>query len=100
MLERHERIHNFEEIRCYVVETLSKMELLKSDCCHLTVRMLSRAGKPCGVYFCLHGPRAVRLSAIWETDSNSILFYGSGGERVQRTRLKEAPRLPLGETVC
>jgi hypothetical protein len=94
MLERLERIHNFEQIRCYVLETLSKLELLKSDCCHLAVRLLTRAGRPCGVYFCLYGPRAVRLSAIWETDSNSILFYGSRGERVGRTKLLEAPEIP------
>lgn len=94
MLERHERIQNFEQIRCYVLETLSKLELLKTDCCHLAVRLLSREGRPCGVYFCLYGPRAVRLSAIWETDSNTILFYGSRGERVGRTRLVEAPQLP------
>ena len=94
MLERLERIHTFEQIRCYVLETLSKLELLKSDCCQLVVRLLLRAGRPCGVYFCLYGPRAVRLSAIWETDSNSILFYGSSGERVGRTHLVEAPELP------
>lgn len=94
MLESHARIHNFEDIRCYVVETLSKLELLKSECCQLTVRLLTRNGQACGVYFCLHGPRAVRLTAIWETDSNSILFYGSGGERVQRTRLQSRPELP------
>jgi hypothetical protein len=94
MLERHKCLPCFEQIRNYVLETLSRLELLKSDCCHLTVRLLSRAGRPCGVYFCLHGPRAVRLSAIWETDSNSILFYGSRGERVGRTQLVEAPELP------
>jgi hypothetical protein len=94
MRECRECISDFSDIRRYIVETLSNLELLRSDCCHLTVRLLTRAGKPCGVYFCLHGPRAVRLSAIWETDSNSILFYGSRGERVQRTRLVEAPELP------
>lgn len=94
MLERHERIQTFEQIRCYVLETLSNLELLKTDCCHLNIRMLVRNGRPCGVYFCLYGPRAIRLSAIWETDSNSILFYGSRGERVQRTRLIEAAELP------
>lgn len=98
MLERHERIHNFEQIRCYVLETLSQLELLKIDCCQLIVRQLTRASRPCGVYFCLYGPRAVRLSAIWETDSNSILFYGSRGERVQKTKLVEAPELP--QEIC
>lgn len=94
MLERKESIHSFEQIRTYVIQTLSNFELLKSDCCQLIVRLLCRGSQPCGVYFCLHGPRAVRLSAIWETDSNSILFYGTRGERVQRTQLIGAPELP------
>ena len=34
----------------------------------------------------------MRLTAIWETDRNTILFYGSCGRRVQRTRLVEAPK--------
>jgi hypothetical protein len=45
------------------------------------------------MYFCLHGPRAVHLTAIWETDRNTILFYGSRGERAHRTRLIEAPAI-------
>ncbi len=53
--------------------------------------VLEKQGDPCGIYFCLHGPRSVKLIAIWETSSNSILFYGSTGERVQRIRLASAP---------
>jgi hypothetical protein len=46
-----------------------------------------RGGKPCGLYFCLHGPRAVTFSAIWETANNTVLFYDSSGERFQKTQL-------------
>ena len=46
-----------------------------------------------GIYFCLHGPRATKFSAIWETDRNQILFYGSGGERFQKTQLAETSQL-------
>ncbi len=45
------------------------------------------------MYFCLEGPRALRLTAIWETDRNTILFYGSCGRRMQRTRLIQSPTL-------
>lgn len=95
MVECHTRIHNFEEIRRYVTETLSNFELLRPDSSHLTLKLLTRNGQPCGVFFCLHGPRAVRLTAIWETDANTILFYGSRGQRVQKTRLLEAPKLEV-----
>ena len=43
--------------------------------------------------FCLHGPRAVKFTAIWETEHNRVLFYGSTGERFQKTHLIEAPPL-------
>jgi hypothetical protein len=33
------------------------------------------------------------LAAIWETDSNTILFYGSRGERFRKTQLIAPPRI-------
>jgi hypothetical protein len=48
-----------------------------------------RAGRPCGVYFCLHGPRSVKFSAIWDAENNYVLFYGSTGERFHKTRLED-----------
>jgi hypothetical protein len=33
------------------------------------------------------------LTAIWETDRNTVLFYGSAGERVFKTQLLQAPQL-------
>jgi hypothetical protein len=59
----------------------------------MTERVLVRGGKPCGIFFCLHGPRSVKFSAIWETTQNQILFYDSNGERFQKTQLLEAPTL-------
>ena len=103
MVKCHTSIQNFEDIRQYVTETLSNIELLRPESSQLKLTLLTRSGQPCGVYFCLHGPRAVRLSAIWETDANTILFYGSRGERVQRTCLLEAPELDVqafGSETC
>ncbi len=93
MLECSARIRNFEEIRQYITQTLSDIEQLKTDSYQITEQLLTRGGQPCGVYFCMHGPRSVRLTAIWETDANTILFYGSQGERVGRSRLVNAPVL-------
>ncbi len=95
MVECQTSIHNLEDIRHYVTQTLSNIELLRPESSHLTTRLLTRNNDPCGIYFCLHGPRAVRLTAIWETDANTILFYGSHGQRVQRTRLLAAPELDI-----
>ena len=93
MLTRVEQINSLEDLHDYVNETLCEHYQLQIDAFQMTQRILRRSGKPCGIYFCLHGPRAVKFTAIWETDRNSILFYGSNGERFQKTQLQEAPSL-------
>ena len=93
MLESSKKVQSFDELRQYIAETLSRLETLKFDQLELTQQTLFRAGKPCGIYFCLQGPRALRLTAIWETENNSVLFYGSCGRRVHRTLLSRSPAL-------
>jgi len=93
MLTRICEIYSLEDLRDYVNETLCEHYQLQIDAFEMTERVLRRAGKPCGVYFCLHGPRMVRFTAIWETDRNCILFYGPTGERFLKTQLLEAPAL-------
>lgn len=88
-------INDLNELRDYVNETLCQHEQLEIGAFPLSERILIRSGKPCGIYYRLHGPRAVQYSAIWETDRNTILFYGSTGERFLRTQLTSNPRLEL-----
>jgi hypothetical protein len=87
------QIDNVNELREYINITLCEHYQLQSGAFPMTEQVLVRSGKPCGIYFCLHGPRAVRFSAIWETDRNQILFYGPQGERFLKTQLLEAPQL-------
>ena len=47
----------------------------------MTQREVVRAGKTVGVYFCLHGPRSVKLTAICDFFKNTVIFYGSDGIR-------------------
>jgi hypothetical protein len=91
------RLDNLSDLRGFVEEILCDHSTLELGAFPLTERILTRGGKACGVYFCLHGPRAVKFSAIWETDRNTVLFYGQTGERFHRVNLIEAPKL---ETVA
>jgi len=93
MSTRFYQIDNLDDLREYVSATLCEHYELQTGAFQMTERMLLRSGKPCGIYFCLHGPRLTKFSAIWETDRNQILFYGAAGERFQKTQLIEAPRL-------
>ena len=87
------QLQNLQDLRQYVIETLCQHNELEIGAFPLTERILIRGGQPCGIYFCLHGPRSVKFSAIWETQRNTVLFYGATGERFQKTQLVAAPRL-------
>lgn len=51
-------------------------------------RTIQKKGMACGIMFTLHGPRSVQLTAIWEWETNTVLFYGSNGERLQRISIQ------------
>jgi len=93
MLATCNRLETLNALREYVNETICEHEQLETGAFQMTERILVRGGSPCGIYFCIHGPRQVKFTAIWETDNNTILFYGSSGERFFRTQLMTAPRL-------
>jgi hypothetical protein len=90
-----QRLDDLTALRRYVSETLCEKDQLEVNSFPISEQILVRCGAPCGVYFCLHGPRSLRLTAIWETDRNTILFYGSRGERFRRTQLIAAPELDV-----
>jgi hypothetical protein len=93
MLTCVQQIDSVDDLREYVNTTICTYYKLQFGAFPMTERLLRRGEKPCGIYFCLLGPRATRFSAIWETDRNQILFYGSRGERFQKTQLTAAPEL-------
>ncbi len=94
-MESSKSFQTLEEVRRFVADTLGGFETLAADQFPLSQHVLFRSGRPCGMYFCLHGPRALRLTAIWETDQNSILFYGSCGQRLHRIKLADAPPIEV-----
>ena len=89
------RIDDLNGLRNYIHHTLCKENDFEIGAFEITEKFLVRGGMPCGIYFCLHGPRSVKLTAIWETDRNTILFYGSCGQRLCRTQLTQAPSLEM-----
>jgi hypothetical protein len=80
-----------EDLSQYVNEVLCDQNELVLGVFEFTERTLVRNGRKCGKYFCLHGPRAVKFSAIWETERNTILFYGPTGERTAKVQLASNP---------
>ena len=87
------QIHNLSQLRNFIHEKLCEHEYLEPGVFPMTERILTRAGKACGIYFSLFGPRSVRLNAIWENETNTILFYGSNGERFGKMQLVGVPNV-------
>lgn len=93
MMDVSDRIQSLCELREYINHTICNYEELEINAFHMTERILLRRGQPCGIFFCIHGPRQVKFTAIWETETNTILFYSSTGERYLRTQLRNRPAL-------
>lgn len=89
-----QHIRTLHDLRNYVNETLCHQDEFEVGAFRMTERVLMRGNAPCGMFFCLHGPRSVKITAIWETERNTILFYDSTGERFRKTNLMAAPQLP------
>ena len=81
------QLSNLTDLREFVQQQLCERNELEVGAFQFTERVLEKRGVPCGLCFCLHGPRSVKLLAIWETTRNTIMFYDSSGERVHRVQL-------------
>jgi len=68
-------------VREYVRSELCERNQLERDAFQMSQRVLTRKGKPCGFYFCIYGPRSVRLTAVWDLQKKAVLFYDSLGRR-------------------
>ncbi|MEM8734803.1 MAG: hypothetical protein AAGG44_11300 [Planctomycetota bacterium] len=73
--------NEFEAVREFVRDELCDKNELERDAFQMSERVLTRQGKPCGFYFCIYGPRSVRLTAVWDLKTGTILFYDSLGRR-------------------
>lgn len=47
----------------------------------LTEKRLCKQGETCGFFYCLHGPRSIRLTAVFDIETARVLFYDSTGHR-------------------
>jgi len=93
MLKQTLYIEDTNELRQYVNLTLCEYCQLQLGAFEMTERLLVRGGEPCAIYFCLHGPRMTKFSAIWDMKRHQILFYGASGERFLRTQLAANPQM-------
>jgi hypothetical protein len=84
-----------EDLRRHVLRVLCAHDQLDPNQTPLHQAVITRAGKPCGLFFQVKGPRLLKVYAVWAGEENRILFYDSTGLRFAETRLSEGPD-PLG----
>lgn len=76
-------LEELSSVKDYVNQKLCEYERLEVGIFPITHSIIRRKAKPCAVYFCLHGPRSVKFTAIWEQASNTVFLYGANGERFE-----------------
>jgi hypothetical protein len=80
-----------DAIRQHVLRTLCAHDRLDPEQTPLYQGLITRSGRPCGLFFQVQGPRMLRTYALWASEEDRILFYDSTGLRFGETRLSEAP---------
>lgn len=85
----------FESLQQLVHERLCMRDRLDVHAAPLQSAKLKRAGRICGMWFQVEGPRLMKNYAIWVGDENRVLFYDSTGERYDEVRLSDSPDLIL-----
>jgi hypothetical protein len=80
-----------EELRRHVLQTLCARDNLDPGQTPLFQGVVTRRGRPCGLFFQIQGPRRLKTYALWAGEENRILFYDTAGVRFAETRLSEAP---------
>ena len=81
MIGRSPKMLNYSGLCLRVEQRLCELGELVSGQFPLTQREVIRAGETVGVYFCLHGPRSVKLTAICDFNKRTVIFYGTDGIR-------------------
>jgi hypothetical protein len=82
---------NLAELRRHVLEVLCGKDNLDPAQTPLYQGVITRKGRPCGLFFQIQGPRMLRTYAVWAGEENRILFYDSTGTRFAECRMSDGP---------
>ena len=80
-----------DELRRHVLQVLCQHDHLDPEQSPFSQGLITRRGKPCGLFFQVQGPRLLKTYAVWAGEENRILFYDCTGTRFAVTRLGDAP---------
>lgn len=82
-----------EKLREHVLQVLCAHDRLDPQQTPLHEAIITRSGKPCGLFFKVEGPRQLKSHAVWTSAEGRILFYDTAGVRFVEFRLRRSPSL-------
>src|SRR5436309_8484575 len=88
MAANYASLPTLDALRQHVLETLCRHDHLDPEQTPFFQGLVTRKGRPCGLFFQVQGPRQVRTYALWAEEENRILFYDGTGQRFAETRLR------------
>lgn len=68
-------------VREIVQDEICERHQLEKNAFPMTERMIVRQGRPCGMFFCMHGPRSIRITAVWDMARQAVILYDTLGQR-------------------
>ena len=80
-------VRTLDQLKNFVHIALCRKENLLEHHFPMSELELTQNGNRCGYQFVLHGPRSVKLAAVWAEPSNEILMYDATGHRFASIRL-------------
>jgi hypothetical protein len=80
-----------DKLRQHVLRMLCEPDQLDLKQTPLHEAVITRGGRPCGLFFQVQGPRLLKVYAVWAGEEDRILYYDSTGLRFGETRLSEGP---------
>ena len=83
-------VRTTEDLKDFIHLALCRKENLLEHHFPMTEVQLKRNGQHCASQFTLHGPRSVKLSAVWDCSRNEVLLYDAVGKRFGRVRFPNA----------
>lgn len=83
-----ENVRTLDDLRAFIHGKLCEKENLLADQFTMSEMRLRRRSRDCGLQFSLHGPRNVRLGAVWAADHNIVYLYDACGQRYEKVKLK------------
>lgn len=83
---------NFCALAQFCYRRLCELGTFEPGSFRMSERMVRTLGDPTAIYYCLHGPRRTKFTAICDLRGGYVRFYGCDGQWLEQTPLPLSAR--------